>query len=332
MKSASDFDRSSTETAWRPTGSLAVLKKRAQLLRSIRTFFDHTDVLEIETPTLWQGNVPDPEVTGLLLRDGQAGVEHALHLQTSPELAMKCFVAAEEVSCFQICKAFRLGERGRRHNPEFTLLEWYRVGWDSDRLITEVIALVQASARTLGVAHQPLPVNQTAYRELFQVHCSLDPARASDQEMIDCALAHGAPEVDRDGALSFLMTHQIEPTFVDQGITVVHRYPAEQAALARHIHDHDGVLVADRFEVYLGQLELANGYGELTDPDQQRARFARDHQQRDARGLPSAGSQQHLLDAMTKGLPRCSGVAMGVDRLLMALSGATDLGSVVTYR
>ena len=212
-------------SSWQPTATLAVLKRRAALLRAIRDFFERSGVLEIETPTLWQGNVPDPEVTGLRLSAGQAGVEEALHLQTSPELAMKCFLAAERVSCFQICKAFREGERGRRHNPEFTLLEWYRVNWTTDQLIDEVVSLVRAAAQALGVAHKPLSIRRTSYRDLFQEHCKLDPASAPDRTIVDLALAEGAPDVDRDGALSYLLTHVIEPSFAGQDITIVARYP-----------------------------------------------------------------------------------------------------------
>lgn len=322
---------------WRPLATLDTLRLRAEVLAAIREYFRQQGVLELDTPTLGPGNVPDPEVSGLTIAGG--GEDVGRHLQTSPELFMKRFVAAERVSCFQICKAFRLDERGKRHNPEFTLLEWYRIGFSTTDLIEDVVTLISRCASQVAATRQPTgskrstpTVVRITYRELFSHHVGLDPVAASTAQLAQLAMSHGAPEVDRLGALSYLLSQVIEPRFTSEEITVVTHFPKEQAALAHLISDDDGTVVADRFEVFVGDIELANGYGELTDPVEQRARFRADTLSRQSRGLTDAGSSEHLLAALEHGMPSCSGVAMGIDRLLMALLGADDLSGVMAFR
>ncbi len=319
--------------SWKPSANLETLRFRAKVLAQVREFFAQRGVLEVETPLLGTGNVPDPQVTGITVPslDSDSGDRY---LQTSPELAMKRLVTAFGVSCFQICKAFREGERGRHHNPEFTLLEWYRVGWDWQQLIAEVVELVGAVA--IGTSRFPggtIPTHKTTtYRNLFRSTLDLDPFQTSLEDLRARAEAMGAPQLDRDGTLAFLLTHAVEPGFDPDQILVVEGFPASQAALSRIVRDREGDQVAQRFEVYLGALEVANGYHELNDVHEQRRRFARDHAARLEAGLPSAGNQETLIGALEFGMPDCSGVALGLDRLILWLSRGATLDQVVTFR
>lgn len=310
---------------------METLRLRAVALRSVREFFAERDVLEVETPLLGPGNVPDEHVSGLLAAPDQ-GLNGSVHLQTSPELAMKRIVAAFGASCFQICKAFRRDERGSKHNPEFTLVEWYRVGWSHERLIDEVIQLLTTMLETLRPTSARPAVQRHSYRELLRSRTGIDPLDASDAEIIHRSRELGAPEVDRGEALDFLMACVVEPGLDAGQFHVVDRYPADQAALARISRDARGDQTAERFEVYYGPLELANGYGELTDPETHRRRFARDRASRRRHGLADAGDHEAFLAALESGLPRCSGVALGFDRTLMAILGRPRLDDVIAFR
>lgn len=317
--------------SWCPRATLERLQQRGVALDAVRGFFAERDVLEVETPLLGRGNVPDRHVSGLILAPDQR-LDDAVHLQTSPELAMKRLLAAYGISCFQICKAFRLDERGARHNPEFTLVEWYRVGWSHEQLIDEVLDLVRAVRQRLR-PDQPLPgIERHLYRGLLRERLAVDPIHSSDAQLVACANQHGAPGVDRSEALDYLMACVIEPSLEPDTLHVIDRYPADQAALARLSIDANGDLTAERFEVYYGPLELANGYGELTDPKDHRRRFEQERTTREQAGLPSAGSTEDFLDALEAGLPPCSGVALGFDRLLMAALGLDRLDDVISFR
>lgn len=305
---------------WRPGADIDTLRRRAALLATLRQFFAARGVLEVETPLLCRHGVTDPSLEPFQLRD--TGGDR--YLQTSPEYAMKRLLAARREPVFQVGKAFRAGEAGPRHNPEFTLLEWYRPGYDHHRLMEEVVALVNTC---LGER----PLRQTSYRELFRSHLDIDPFTAPAAELRSVAREHvdaGDLAGDRDLWLDLLMSHVIEPRL--DGLCLVYDYPATQAALARVVADGDS-RVGQRFEVYVDGLELANGYCELTDAQEQRRRFEADNARRRERGQPEHPVDEFLLAALEHGLPECSGVALGIDRLLMLMVGSEDIRDVLAF-
>jgi lysyl-tRNA synthetase class 2 len=293
---------------------LRALKARADVLATLRAFFAARGVLEVETPLLSRSTVTDPALSPLACGERW--------LQTSPEYAMKRLLAAGSGPVFQVCKAFRSGEAGPRHNPEFTLLEWYRPGFSLRELIDEVAELV---LQLLG----DKPVEILSYRELFRRELDLDPHLAQPPELEACARQHldyGGGAESRDTWLDLLLSHVLEPRL--QGLVFVHDYPASQAALARLRRDGD-VEVAERFELFVDGVELANGYRELTDPVEQRRRFEADNAVLAARGEAPRPLDEWLLAALESGLPECAGVALGLDRLLMAKLGVSDIGGVI---
>ncbi len=310
---------------WRPGADTGRLRARAELLAQIRRFFLDRDVLEVETPLLCQAGITDPAIEPLRVDRGRS-VRAPRYLQTSPEYAMKRLLAAGSGPIFQVARAFRDGEAGSRHNPEFTLLEWYRPGFDHHQLMAETAELV---CKCLGTRGQ----EKYSYRELFRETLDIDPFVASLDALEALARQHldlGGMSGDRDLWLDLLMSHLIEPQLKTRGLCFVYDYPATQAALARVV-ESDGVPVGERFELYVDGIELANGYCELTDPTEQRARCERDNARRREHGLPEHPLDEALLAAMAHGLPPCSGVALGVDRLLMLATGATDIREVLAF-
>ncbi|MEQ9464768.1 MAG: EF-P lysine aminoacylase EpmA [Haliea sp.] len=311
---------------WRPGALPAALQARASLLAAIRAFFADRGVLEVETPLLCSRGITDPAIEPLLVNGGLSLGAATGYLQTSPEYAMKRLLAAGSGPIYQICKAFRDGEAGTRHNPEFTLLEWYRPGMDHHQLMAEVAALV---CNCLGER----PWRALSYRELFRRSTGIDPfvdslpiLQAAARACVDVGTLDG----DRDLWLDLLLTHAVEPWLAGQGLCFVYDYPPSQAALAR-LGERDGHAVGERFELYVDGLELANGYHELGDATEQRARFEADNRQRLDRGLPQRPLDEALLAALAAGLPDCSGVALGVDRLLLLATGETDLRSLLAF-
>ena len=316
--------------AWAPTAGHDALRLRARLNQLVRGFFDDRGVLEVETPVLSRAGNTEPNIASFALEFcGRTDGPRRRWLRTSPEHALKRLLVAGLGDCYELGRVFRDGEAGGRHNPEFTMLEWYRVGWDERRLALECAALVEAALALAGRGAQRVIVD---YRDLYRDAIGIDPMR-DDDETLRAAL--GATAVDpaglrRDDWLDLLMTHRIQPAFPADRITIVHDHPASQCALAR-IRDGDPP-VAERFELYLGPLELANGYHELADADEQRARFASDLARRAARGErapPPADTA--LLAALGHGLPDCAGVALGVDRLLMAMLGTASISAVLAF-
>ncbi len=309
------------QASWKPAAGLAALRRRAEVLARIRAFFAARDVLEVETPVLAAAGGTDVHLAPLHthLADGCR-----LYLQTSPEFAMKRLLAAGSGPIYQLGRAFRDGEAGRRHNPEFTMLEWYRPGWDHHALMGEVDALL---AEVLDTP----PGERLTYREAFRRHAGLDPFTVTDAELRTRAAGLGleAEDVDRDGCLSLLLGAVVEPRLGRGRPTFVHDFPASQAALAR-IRAGDPPL-AERFEAYVEGVELANGYHELTDPAEQRRRFEADLAERRRRGLPALPVDERLLAALEHGLPDCAGVALGVDRLVMLACGASCLAEVMAF-
>lgn len=317
---------------WRPSASLETLAHRARLLARIRAFFAARDVLEVDTPILSHAGSTDPHLESMCTCpiDTPAGAQH-LYLHTSPESAMKRLLAAGAPSIYQLCHVFRAAEVGRRHNLEFTMLEWYRIGFDHHRLMAEVADLVvDALADRFGLE----AVEKLSYGEAFRRHAGIDPHRASGADLAAAAREHGldveglAAE-DVDAWRDLLLTHLVEPHLGRGRLTFVYDYPASQAALAR-IRPGDPPL-ASRFELYVEGIELANGFHELTSAEEQRARFERGNAERARRGLPSVPIDERLLEALAHGLPACAGVALGVDRLMMLATDAESIEEVIAF-
>ncbi len=305
-------------TDWRPTASLEAIKARAGLLSTVRAFFAARGVLEVDTPQLARHGVSDPHIQCI-------PVPGHGYLQSSPEYHMKRLLAAGSGPIYQICKAYRDGEAGARHNPEFTMLEWYRPGFDLSALINECLTL-------FGELFPGAPSRTYRFRDLFADVTGLDPLTTSDSDLIQRAEQHGAPEdLDKAAAVDYLMATTVEAALPAEQLSVVIDFPCWAAALAQTRPDTDGTDVAVRFEIYYRGLELANGYQELTDADEQRRRFERDNRLRQEHGLNTMDADPYLLDAMHHGLPACSGVAMGVERLLMAQRNSNRIGEVLTF-
>ena len=318
-------------TDWRPTASPEMLRRRAELLAQLRDFFRRRGVLEVDTPQLAHAGVSAPALHNLRAGSPEERQADTGFLQTSPEYAMKRLLAAGSGDIYQLSHAFRAGEQGRRHNLEFMLLEWYRVGWDYRRLMDEVAELL---GMVLAPARPPLVLS---FAEAFRDYLDIDPFEAGVAELraaceeaglaVSAAMAACA---ERDTWLELMLSSLVEPRLPDDRLVFVHAWPASQAALARIDADRTPP-VAQRFEVYYRRMELANGYQELTDAAEQRRRFLEDNRQRRARGLPEVAPDERLLAALDAGLPPCSGVALGVDRLLMLASGADSIEAVLPF-
>jgi len=307
---------------WQPTASLDTIKARAQLYRQLRDFFAKREVLEVETPILGQAATVDPFIESLHT--------HVLgelrFLQTSPEFFMKRLLAAGSGSIYSLGKVFRQGEQGRKHHPEFTMLEWYRLGWNEQQLIDEVAELFLQLMPELSVT-------KLSYRECFKQFLQIDPHRASGENLKTLVLDHIDCQLENepnDTWLDLLMTHCIEPN-LPKGLVFIYDYPATQAALAKIDKDEQGQLVAKRFEAYINGMEFANGYWELTDAVEQKNRFIKDQNYKKKYQNNLLPYDKHLVAALESGLPECAGVAVGVDRLLMQACGIDTLQEVLSF-
>lgn len=319
MASASD---------WRPTASIERLRERARLLSSTRDFFASRNVLEVDTPALIGTAVTDVHLHSIKASVGS----HTKYLHTSPEYAMKRLLAAGSGDIYQLCHVYRGDEQSRLHNPEFMLLEWYRLGFDMPALITEVMDLLDRYAQALG--HPTRPRSQRSYRRLMREYLDLDPMDAPISQLRDLARAHhldhhSAAALDRDALLDFLMGSIVGPKLGTGSWCAVTHYPASQAALAQL--DPQDPSVALRFEIYADGVELANGFVELADAAEQRQRFEQDNLARRAAGLADYPLDERFLDALAAGLPHCAGVALGFDRALMVCSGASSMADVMSF-
>jgi len=292
--------RSVPGSDWRPTATLDALRARAAMLAAIRAFFAERDVLEVQTGVLGAATVTEPAVESI-------AVPGLGFLQTSPEYPMKRLLAAGAPSIYQIGPVFRAGERGHRHNPEFTMLEWYRLGFDDHALMDEVAALLD---RVLG----PETTRRCTYADVV--------ARAPAT-----VLAQVVGDLSAREALDLRFSAGLDA--LPLGRWLVTDYPADQAALARR-RAHDPAVSA-RFELVIDGLEVANGYHELTDPVEQRERFANDRARRRAAGQADHAPDERLLAALAEGLPDCSGVALGLDRLLMLKLGTRRIADVIAF-
>jgi lysyl-tRNA synthetase class 2 len=312
---------------WRPTATPAVLRQRAALLARTREFFAERGVLEVETPALSCAGVSDPQIESLVTR--LAGEHRPRYLHTSPEFPMKRLLAAGSGDIYQLCRVFRDGERGRWHNPEFTLLEWYRLGFDDAGLMSEVEAL---TARLLAPQRRLEPAERLTYAEALRRHAGVDAHAAPERDLERAAAVHGIDckaDLDRDAKLDLLMGLVVGPKLGRERPCFIHDYPASQASLARL---KPGLPpVAARFELYLDGIELANGFHELSDAGEQRDRFTRDLEVRRVRGQALPPIDERLLAALEVGIPDCAGVALGFDRLVAIAVGATHLSQAMAF-
>lgn len=322
---------------WRPTAARETLEARAKLLAAIRAFFAARGVLEVETPLLSSAAATAPHLDSFRTHytvPGAHGLE--LYLHTSPEFAMKRLLAAGSGPIYQICKVFRNGERGRIHNPEFTMLEWYRPGFDHQVLMDETEELV---TDLLGEAALREPSERLTYAEAFALYAEVNPLAAPMKELRDCARDHGIGLVrglgmdDRDGWLDLLLTHVVGPKLGQQRLCFLYDYPASQAVLARIRPGSPAqpYPVAERFELYVNGIELASGYHELGDGIEQRRRFEADIKKRAKLCTLLVPMDERLLAALESGLPDCAGVAVGVDRLVMLAIGVAGIDEVVSF-
>ena len=305
------------------------LRLRAHTYATIRGFFSERDVLEVETPILSAAGNTDPNIQSFHTTFSghvDAGARQRW-LRTSPEFPLKRLLAAGVGDCYELGRVFRDGEAGGRHNPEFTMLEWYRVGWNHSRLAREVIDLLE---RLLLQAGRNFEIVETTYRGLFHdvlgVDALLDPIDVLKKPLADANIS--SEGLERDDWLDLLLTHRIQPEFPRDRITIVSEFPASQCALAR-IRKSDPP-VAERFEAYVGPYEVANGYHELNDAAEQRARFERDNAKRRQRGDAEVPMDERLL-AVLGDMPDCAGVALGVERLLMVLADTDAIADVLAF-
>lgn len=321
-------------------GKLWALKQRADLLRRLREFFDSRGFLEVETPLLAKEVIPELHIEPLRFGDCPLFLSKAhepsakqerekgtvpFYLQASPELHMKRLLAEGAKSIYQVTHSFRAGERGKLHNPEFTMVEWYRAGDD----MRAGIALLDEMMQTLL---QTPPAKQTSYAEAFEQHAGVNPHEASIEEFNTVVDApQGIIDKDRDEWLNLILAKSVEPQLGRNRPEIVYHYPASQAALARTTTTSAGHEVAERFELYYRGIELANGYHELCDAAEQRRRFEAVNSLRVADGRPALPLPESLLQAMEQGLPDCTGVALGFDRLAMLAIGASSIDEVMTF-
>jgi lysyl-tRNA synthetase class 2 len=318
---------------WQPTCSVAMLQLRARMLANIRVFFANKAVLEVETPLLSHTIGTDPQLAFFATDYCLPSRQQRLFLQTSPEFAMKRLLAADCGSIYQICKAFRNGESGRFHNPEFTLLEWYRVGFTLPALMDEIAELILSLFANEQVALTS--VQRTSYQAVFQQYTGLNALVFCYEDYCRYALNYNLPEApslcEHDHAvwLDFLFSHRVQPYLGDDSLCMVYGYPACQSSLARI--NASNPLITERVELFINGVELGNGFYELTDALEQNQRFDDEIAQRQQKNLPSVVKDERLIAALNKGLPECSGIAIGLDRLLMLLSKVVSIDNVLSF-
>jgi lysyl-tRNA synthetase class 2 len=318
------------QTHWQPNCSIELLRYRAALLARIRQFFNERDVLEVETPLLSHSIGTDPQLDFFSTLYHTQPQQQPLFLQTSPEFAMKRLLAAGSGSIYQICKAFRNGEAGRFHNPEFTLLEWYRVGFDLEQLMNEVDLLI-----TTLFNNALKPSQRYDYASLFKRHTGLDALTFSYTDYCDYALANNISEAiticqsNHAVWLDFIFSHKVQPLLGDSSLCLVYGYPACHSSLARL--NADNPLITDRVEIFIDGVECGNGFYELCDPIEQQRRFEQESLIREQTRLAKVSPDTRLIAALQAGLPDCSGIAIGLDRLLMRLSQSTQIEDVLSF-
>ncbi|MFT2111738.1 EF-P lysine aminoacylase EpmA [Marinomonas sp. 2405UD68-3] len=313
---------------WQPSTEIATLRKRAELFSQVRHFFYERNVMEVDTQMLSLASISDPHIESLSLQTAIEGKPTTYYLQTSPEFAMKRLLCAGAGSIYQLGKVFRAEDRGRRHALEFTMLEWYRVGFDHWQLMDEIEQLLKRVAN-----NERLVCERMSYKETFETVLGFNPYAVGLKTLQTVSYQHteyGLAETDRDTLLELLFSHVIEPKIGWQQPCFIHSYPASQAALAKKIQV-DGDDIAARFELYWQGMELANGYFELTDADEQAERFAEEMAQRSLLTLAPRQVDERLVSALEEGMPSCAGVALGIDRLLMLLCQIDHINQVIPF-
>lgn len=308
---------------WRPNSDPDMATRRANILARVRRYFEVRSVLEVDTPALTESTVTDPNIASIAVAGDR-------YLSTSPEFSMKRLLAAGYPDIFSICRVFRDEERGRLHLPEFTMVEWYRRGFGLEDIVRDTLALIAFLASRPELARD-VPVID--YADVMQQFAGVNPLEATIEDLARAAEADDELVAslgdDRDDWLDLLLATRVAPSLPRDTLTVIRHYPASQAALARRCPGDPEV--ADRFEVFVGNVELANGYVELTDADEQAERIQRDLDTRRLQGLPEPIPDQNLLDALRSGLPQCAGVALGFERLHMFIENCDDIREVVTF-
>jgi len=318
---------------WQPTASIEMLKTRARLLSKLRAFFAEKDIFEVQTPVLSQAGNTEPSIETFVTQqhENSKSITQPSFLNTSPEFAMKRLLAAGSGSIYQISPVFRQDEQGKKHNPEFTLLEWYRIDLDHHALMGEVNSLIRY------VAEEYLTLERSqffSYQDAMIKFANIDPFKATIDELKEVAIKAGIDFVGMDDVpfdtwLDLLMSHVVEKNLPLNCPVFIYDYPASQAALAKIKKGSPSV--AERFELYINGMELANGFHELSDAEEQAERFHNDQSQRKKLELPGIPADYNLIGALKHGLPDCAGVAIGVDRLLMVLSGSKHINEVLTF-
>lgn len=318
---------------WQPTASLEMLKTKARLLAKLRAFFAEKEILEVQTPILSQAANTEPSIESFIIQqhENASHLTQPSFLNTSPEFSMKRLLAAGSGSIYQITPAFRQDEQGKRHNPEFTLLEWYRLDFDHHALMGEVNFLI----RYLAADFLKLERSEFfSYQKAMITFAKVDPFSASIEELKKATVeagidAVGMEDVPRDTWLDLLMSQAVEKNLPKNCPVFIYDYPASQAALAKIRKGSPDV--AERFELYINGMELANGFHELSDAKEQEGRFYKDQTVRKELGLQGLPADYNLIAALQYGLPDCAGVALGLDRLLMVLTGAEHINEVLTF-
>lgn len=315
---------------YQPTCSIEALKARAAMYQKIRQFFAERQVLEVETPVLSQAGVTDVHLASVQVQRHIHGKLNTQYLQTSPEFPMKRLLASGSGPIYQICKVFRDDEHGRKHNSEFTMLEWYRPGLDLKALMHETAELLETCLAHRFGEIRPVVLS---YKHAFQDRLEINPLQATLKQLKDTAHRVGLNldlGDDRLGYMDLLFSHFVEPSLGFDAPVFLTDFPPEMASLAKVKQDEEGELVAARFEVYIEGLELANAYDELLDADILASRFDADNAERAQQGLPVMPTDQYLLAALPH-MPECSGIALGIDRLLMVVMNQVKIDQVIAF-
>jgi len=316
---------------WEPDGDQHSRVARANTLRLIREFFWERQVLEVETPALSAAANTDPHIDSFRVDAINTGEPKARYLHTSPEYPMKRLLAAGSGDIYQICKVWRAEPSSRQHNAEFTMLEYYRIGFDLDQLMDEVNTLLLSLLPKLSRQSQ-----YTSYARLFLDKLGINP-HTIDNKQLQLLVSERVPEfsgeLDRQSSLDLLLTHCIEPLLPTDCLTFVSDYPATQSALAKTqaSPQNPDLLLAKRFEVYVGSLELGNGYQELTSADANEAVLQKELNTRKAMNLALVPPDNRFLSAMKAGMPECAGIAIGIDRVLMLQTDVTTMHEVINF-
>ena len=323
------MSEASREINWRASSKVDVARRRAQMMARAQVFFDDRNVLEVTTPILSRAAISDPHIESISA-NLQVAPNATWFMRTSPEFCLKRLLADGYPDIYEIGPVFRDGEAGHRHQPEFTMVEWYRLNFGLTEIVDDTLGFIAA---VLDRPELSQNAARLAYRQAFQAHAGIDPTTASLEMLIQTAdgdnQLQSALGDERDDWLDLILSNKVVRRFARDRLTVLYHYPASQAALAKINEDDE--LVAERFEVFLGDMELANGYVELTDAGEQRQRFAADQQERRRRNLRERPLDLAFIAALDSGLPSCAGVAVGFDRLHMILENTNEITHVRTF-